>query len=118
MTDRADKINGLLLDNRFVDWVLDPQSKYGEYWLQWMAADSENALLAKEAASFVLELRKSESEHISEYKTAEMLEFILSHIGEPRTAASTEKMPARRGWYWIAAAVTVLTVGSVCVLSQ
>ena len=62
MDNREEKINALLLDNRFVDWVINPQSPYAEYWLQWINASRENALLAEEAKSFLLEFRATEIE--------------------------------------------------------
>ena len=106
MNKREEKINELLLDNRFVDWVINPQSPYTEYWLQWINADAENAKLAEEAKSFLLELRSAGNEtgkEINEGVTEQMLMNIKNAIQQDSPVVEM-KGSARRRWYWIAAA--------------
>ena len=93
-------IHALLLDNRFIDWVVNPQSPYAEYWLQWIAADSGNAAIAEEARRFLLEMRVAGQEgpdDVPEDKLDEMLGNIKAGIA-PEGRSS-------RKWYWMAAAV-------------
>lgn len=93
-------IQALLLDNRFVDWVVNPQSLYAEYWLQWVAADSANAAAAEEARRFILEMRlagQEGPEDVPEDKLDEMLGNIKAGIAPVRRS--------RKKWYWAAAAV-------------
>lgn len=93
-------IHALLLDNRFIDWVVNPQSPYAEYWLQWIAADGSNATVAEEARRFILEMRMAGHEgpeDVPEDKLDEMLGNIKAGVA-----------PAHRSnkkWYWMAAAV-------------
>lgn len=106
MNNREEKINALLLDNRFVDWVVSPQSPYSEYWLQWITASQENAALAEEAKSFLLELRRTENDadkEINEGITEQMLMHIRKAIDEDSSLVIMQK-PGRRRWYWMAAA--------------
>lgn len=106
MNVREEKINALLLDNRFVDWVVNPQSPYAEYWLQWISASRENAVLAEEAKSFLLEFRTSENEaakEINEGVTEQMLTHIREAIDQDSSPVSMQK-PATHRWYWMAAA--------------
>ncbi len=111
MNQREEKINELLLDNRFVDWVINPQSPYAEYWLAWMNADVINAGLAEEAKNFLLELRKAEQNNtrsINEGITEEMLLEIKEAIAaEQKEPAGTRRFFQRK-WYWAAAAACLL----------
>jgi transmembrane sensor len=107
MDNREEKINALLLDNRFVDWVVNPRSPYSEYWLQWVNASRENALLAEEAKSFLLQFRAMEigvAKQINEDVTEEMLMHIREAIDQESSPVSIKKSATRR-WYWMAAAV-------------
>ncbi|HKO80179.1 MAG TPA: FecR family protein [Chitinophagaceae bacterium] len=106
MNQEDDKINELLLDNRFVDWVINPQSPYSEYWLQWINADATNANLAEEAKNFLLELRKAENDNtrdVNEGITEQMLLNIREAITEQSTPVIATRFSPRK-WYWIAAA--------------
>ena len=107
MIDREEKINALLLDNRFVDWVVNPQSPYAEYWLQWISASPENAILVEEARNFLLHFRTTENEatkEINEIDTEQMLMHIREAIDQDSLPVLMQK-PATRRWYWMAAAV-------------
>ncbi|MBO9152243.1 FecR family protein [Chitinophaga sp. GCM10012297] len=95
-------IHHLLLDNRFIDWVVNPQSPYAEYWLQWIAADNENAALAEEAKRFILEMRRAEqegAEDVHEDKLDEMLANIKTGIAPGRRGGGHKKL------LWLAAAI-------------
>jgi ferric-dicitrate binding protein FerR (iron transport regulator) len=105
MNQKEEKINELLLDNRFVDWLINPQSPYAEYWLQWIKAEPGNAALAEQATTFLLELRMTEAsleKEVSEEDTAGIWDHIRESIG-PDTAPVIMHRPFRR-WYWVAAA--------------
>lgn len=107
MNNREGKINALLLDNRFVDWVVNPQSPYAEYWLQWISANPENTTLAEEAKNFLLNFRATENEatkEINEINTEQMLMHIREAIDQGSLPVLMQK-PATRRWYWMAAAV-------------
>lgn len=106
MDNREEKINALLLDNRFVDWVINPQSPYAEYWLQWINTSRENALLAEEAKSFLLEFRATEIEvdkKINERVAEQMLTHIREAIDQDLPPVIMKKTTTHR-WYWMAAA--------------
>ena len=106
MKQKEEKINELLLDNRFVDWLINPHSPYAAYWLQWMAADADNAALVEVAREFLLELRMAENDQereASESDTGLLWEQIRETIDEE----SVPVLKTKRGvqWkYWLAAA--------------
>lgn len=107
MNNSEEKINALLLDNRFVDWIINPQSQYAEYWLQWISAGTDNAAQAEEAKFFLLELRRTGSDNVKEINE-EVREQMLMNIREAITQDSSpvfiQKQNTHR-WYWMAAAV-------------
>lgn len=112
MDPREDKIRELLLDNRFVDWVVNPQSPYSEYWLQWLNSNAENRMLAEQARIFLLELRKAETDHdeeINEGITEQMLLNIRDVIQEDAPPLILEKKMGMR-WYRAAAAIFMLAL--------
>ena len=112
MNNKEEKLNELLLDNRFVDWIINPQSPYAEYWLQWTNADAENASLAEEAKSFLLELRNTESntgKEINDGVTEQMLMNIKSAIQQDSPVVEI-KRPTQQRWYLIAAAVAIILI--------
>lgn len=105
MNQNEEKINELLLDNRFVDWLVNPQSPYAEYWRQWIKAAPENAALAQEAKSFLLEMRLAETGRDQvhpEATTGPLWENIRAAIGDEATPVAP--MRPHRRWYWMAAA--------------
>ncbi|MBN8853978.1 MAG: hypothetical protein BGO55_10340 [Sphingobacteriales bacterium 50-39] len=81
MDQREKKINALFEDNRFVDWVINPQSPYAEYWLQWTSASKENAALAEEARQFLLDVRAA-SQDTRREAGPETIDGMWDHIGE------------------------------------
>jgi ferric-dicitrate binding protein FerR (iron transport regulator) len=100
MHPNEEHIRHLLLDNRFIDWVVNPQSPYAEYWLQWMAADSAHAEQAEAAKRFILEMRQAGQEgedDVPEAKLDEMLANIKSGV--------TRGRGGHKRWFWLAAAV-------------
>ncbi|MDF2191505.1 FecR family protein [Paraflavitalea sp. CAU 1676] len=125
MEDKEKKINGLLVDHRFIDWVLDPDSIYKEYWLGWMATSEEHQALANEARAFVVELKSATTEGPS-FTTAKadgLWSQITASIAEEERneyAQATGSQPAiiaplKRGrfrpWVWAAAAVVIVCIG-------
>jgi len=111
MNQKEEKINELLLDNRFVDWLVNAESPYAEYWLQWIKASAENAALAAEAKSFLLELQLAETsrEHSpDEAMTGHLWKNIREAIGEPMAPIVYQyqqpQQRLNRRWYWTAAA--------------
>ena len=106
MKQKEEKINELLLDNRFVDWLINPQSPYAAYWLQWTAVSAENAALAEAAREFLLELRMAENDQeqeITDNETAPLWEQIRENIDQE--SAPVLKMQRMPQWtYWLAAA--------------
>ena len=106
MNKMQEKTNALLLDNRFVDWVINPQSPYAEYWLQWVSVSPENATIAESARSFLLEFRANEKETSREINK-EIIESMLMNIRQAIDHDSSVvaiKRPGYRRWYWAAAA--------------
>ncbi|SIN74739.1 FecR family protein [Chitinophaga niabensis] len=101
MDHQEEKIHALLLDNRFVDWVINPQSPYAGYWLQWAATDPEHAWLLEEAKHFLLEMRLAEEEgqqELSEVQLEQMLDRIREEI-----APVPQKRSIAKYWYMAAA---------------
>jgi len=106
MKQKEERINELLLDNRFVDWLINPQSPYAAYWLEWTAAHPEHAALADAAREFLLELRMAENDveqEVGETDTAALWDQIRENITEE--PAPVLKTPRAASWkYWLAAA--------------
>ncbi|WP_276500736.1 FecR family protein [Terrimonas pollutisoli] len=108
-----EKANTLLLDNRFVDWVINPQSPYAEYWLQWVSVSPENAAIAESARSFLLEFRANEKETSKEINK-EIIESMLMNIRQAighDSSVVAIKRPGYRRWYWAAAASLIFFLG-------
>lgn len=101
MDHQEEKIHALLLDNRFVDWVINPQSPYAGYWLQWAATDPEHAWLLEEAKHFLLEMRLAEEEGQQELSEVQ-LEQMLDRIREEITPVPQKRSIAKY-WYMAAA---------------
>jgi transmembrane sensor len=104
MKQKEQKINELLLDNRFVDWLVNPQSPYAAYWHQWIQADAAHAGLAAEAKAFLLELQLAETSRENapnETLTGPLWDNIRQSIEADRTPVVR---PLHRRWYWMAAA--------------
>lgn len=113
MNQKEERIQELLLDNRFVDWLINPQSPYAAYWQQWMAASAEHARLANAAREFLLEMRLAENDQeqeADENSTVQLWEQIQDAIDHE--SAPVLKTPRIRHWkYWLAvAAVTSLAL--------
>lgn len=98
---QEEKIHALLLDNRFVDWVINPQSPYAGYWLHWAATDPEHAWLLEEAKHFLLEMRLAEEEGQQELSEVQ-LEQMLDRIREEITPVPQKRSIAKY-WYMAAA---------------
>lgn len=112
MNNKEEKINELLLDNRFVDWVINPQSPYAEYWLQWISANAENAALTEEAKNFLLEFRRTENEtakEINDEIANQMMMNIRKAIDQDSPVVTLQN-PTRNRWYWAAAAAILSTL--------
>jgi transmembrane sensor len=109
MNPKEEKINELLLDNRFVDWIVNPQSPYAEYWLQWIGASTENAALVEEARGLLLELRLAEITRETEVDEGNIEQMWVQIEEEMNQDASVilKSHPHTRKWYWMAAAVLV-----------
>lgn len=113
MDPREDKIRELLLDNRFVDWVVNPQSPYSEYWLQLLNSNTENRMLAEQARIFLLELRKVEADHdeeINDSITEQMLLNIRGVIQEDESSEKREKKIGMRRYRAVAAILILALV--------
>ncbi len=107
MNQKEERIHELLLDNRFVDWLVNPQSPYAEYWLQWIDASAEHATLADEAKTFLLELGMAETTReidISEAETGLLWTGIRNSIDQETMPVLHPRRPLGRPWYWMAAA--------------
>lgn len=119
MEQREEEISSLLLDNRFVDWVINPQSAYTEYWLQWIARPG-NAALAEEAKNFLLELRKLERDNdlkVNWAFTEQVWESIHDAVVIVQKA-SQQKRRSKVLWYAIAASIIGLVALTTVVIYQ
>lgn len=103
MDHQEEKIHALLLDNRFVDWVVNPQSPYAGYWLEWAAAHPENAWLLEEAKHFLLEMRLAEEDGQQELSEVQ-LEQMLDRIREEIAPVPVSK---RKNYWYMAAAMVM-----------
>jgi len=105
MLNKEENLKALLLDNRFVDWINNPESPYAGYWLQWVGESNDNAKLVEEARQFLMELRLAEvaGETVMEEREVDRIwENIEGAIGE-ETAVEERRRSPQRG-YWMAAA--------------
>ncbi len=104
-----DKIEALLLDNRFVDWVLNPESRYASYWEAWAAESEANTSLAGYARTMLQEIAMEE-----EYAGADLPEEsvnalfgrIREGIGQP------EKTRRIKPFRWVAAAAIAILLAA------
>jgi len=116
MNTNEQKINELLLDNRFVDWLINPQSPYAAYWLQWIQASEDNAALASAAKAFLLELQLAESSRENAPDEAMSRQALTGQVWDNiRESIGEEEAPVvrrmHRRWYWmVAAALTGLVL--------
>ncbi len=83
MQPQEDRLEALLLDNRFVDWVLNPGSKYASYWESWAAENEAQATLAACARAIVLEIGMEE-EYDGEDMSEENVDALFGKIREDR----------------------------------
>ena len=109
MLNKEEKLKALLLDDRFVDWVNNPESPYAGYWLQWVGERSDNAELADEARQFLMELRSAEMTEETVTKESEVdriWENIGMSIDEGAGGDAKIRRNPRRGYWMAAAAIT------------
>ncbi|WP_341839177.1 FecR family protein [Chitinophaga caseinilytica] len=106
MPSSEDKLESLLLDNRFVDWVLNPGSRYASYWESWSAEREENAELAASARAMVLEIGMEE-EYGGEEMPAGEVDALFGKIREGIGERERHRMRPLR-WTAIAAAIALL----------
>lgn len=107
MEPQEDKLEALLLDNRFVDWVTDPGSRYASYWEAWAAESAENAAAVAGARAMVLEIgveEEFEGEEMSEDNVDALFGRIREGIGAEEKIARIK--PLR--WIAIAASIALL----------
>lgn len=98
-----------MLDNRFVDWINNPESPYAGFWLQWIGESAENAELANAARAFLIELRSAElaSETVTEETEVDRIwENIGGAIAERPTRQGQPRRIIGRGYWMAAAAIT------------
>lgn len=110
MNLRDKKINELLLDNRFVDWVMNPDSTYREYWEQWINQHADHAAIATEARLLVLELKDAQQQ--ADKETAWDESITTNMWAQIATATQQQSEPLRRrshAWLYGLAAAAVLT---------
>lgn len=121
MDGRTEKINALLLDNRFVDWVLNPLSPYAQYWLLWIASSAENAAAAEEAKLFLHELRiaATESEkEVDEAASSQLWSDIKDAIGRETINLNKRPRPSKSYWFAAAAILAVILLSAILFLQQ
>jgi len=109
MLNKEEKLRALLLDNRFVDWINNPDSPYAGFWLQWTGESAENAELADAAREFLMELRSAElaGETVTEETEVDrMWESIGGTIAERPTREGQPRRIIRKGYWMAAAAIT------------
>ncbi len=109
MLPQKDKLEELLLDNRFVDWVLNPGSRYASYWESWAGENADNAAIAAIARDMVLELKLEEDyagEEMLDDDADALFEKIRTGIGRPQRHARV------RYFRWAAAAAIAALVAA------
>jgi ferric-dicitrate binding protein FerR (iron transport regulator) len=117
MDEKEEQLSQLLADHRFIDWVVNPQSIYASYWLQWIAESEHHAALAAEARSFLLQLSDAagQNDHPLPQKGVDALwQQIASSAQQEDSAAlpsymapATGTFTKRRKGYWLAAALLI-----------
>lgn len=110
MQPQEDKLEALLLDNRFVDWVLHPGSRYASYWETWAAESEGNAALAASARAMVLEVGMEErygGEDMTDQEVDALYARIRENLGE---SGKVRRMRPLR-WAIAAAVAAVLAAG-------
>jgi hypothetical protein len=106
MANKEEKIKTLLLDDRFVDWINNPESPYAGYWLQWIEESADNEELADAAREFLTELHLAEL--TMEASTGEtVVDKMWADVSRSIMEEPAGRRRSRRGvrsWYWMAAA--------------
>jgi ferric-dicitrate binding protein FerR (iron transport regulator) len=113
MDQREEKINTLLEDNRFVDWVNNPESAYAEYWRMWIDSCAENAMLAEAAKGFILHVRETSQDAVDipdQSSIDGMWDQIHGSIIAHDAGVETVVAGRRGRWRWAAAAIVAALV--------
>lgn len=93
-------------DNRFVDWVLNPQSNYAQFWLHWLAESKDNVSIAEEAKQFLLAIKLAEVKENREIDH-QAIEGIWNAIKEGIEERPPTLRASRRHFLWWSAAAVV-----------
>lgn len=108
MNWRDKKINDLLQDDRFVDWVLHPDSPHRGYWEQWISEHPDNAAQAAAARQFILNLQHAQQaidqeEALDSDTISDIWRHIATTVQEEDYQLINNKR-IKRWRYWLAAA--------------
>ncbi len=102
--DKSDQVlEELLLNDEFVEWVLDPSPALNQYWGQWQSDYPDRKMIVLEARRIVHQMSASgQYETLREPEVQQMWETLQSRHKETHT-----KIDKQKRWYWIAASVGV-----------
>lgn len=113
------KIEDLLFDQSFKNWVLAGEPVEDHYWLNWIAASRENYLLYEQAKSIVIAL-----DNQGKVMDAGMQSQLFDRIENSIQAKAANRIPysskknsiSNRSWFRAAAILVVMLVASIAFL--
>ena len=94
-------------DDRFIQWVLFPDTTNTAWWEQWMADHPTQVPVMQKARNMVLALGKAPQPAVDETLLEEVYAALDQHLLEDRAVAGAAATPVKRMaryWWWAAAA--------------
>ncbi|HEX7756764.1 MAG TPA: FecR domain-containing protein [Niabella sp.] len=104
------KTDDLLMDDRFVQWVLHPNEELDYYWNQWMLDHPNDTGAAHDARTFIQKIYKQEAENLQEASLVSIKDRAWERV--KRSVQYDVLRPKRLwgAWRQVAAAVLILAV--------
>ncbi|WKN44664.1 FecR family protein [Tunicatimonas pelagia] len=111
MYERDQMREKLLLNDKFITWVLHPTPALDQYWLEWQNESPEREAILSEARQLVQQMKAVEPQEVlPEREVQQMWQVLQARHGANQKAKSTHRII---DWYWVAASVVVLLTSSV-----
>ncbi|MGB3588950.1 MAG: FecR domain-containing protein [Tunicatimonas sp.] len=106
MDDRSQGLKELLLDDRFIAWVLHPTPALNQYWNNWQKERSNGKVLVAEAQRLIHQMQvNSQLEPLREPEVQQMWQKLQNRHAETH---NIDDKKSELRWYGVAASISVL----------
>ena len=106
MDDRSQGLEELLLDDRFIAWVLHPTPALDQYWNNWQKERSNGKVLVAEAQRLIHQMQvNSQLEPLREPEVQQMWQKLQNRHAETH---NIDDKKSELRWYGVAASISVL----------